>query len=272
MRIRVAEENWLCLKGSRNGYRYRNMFPYSRCCICVSGDFLLDTNRFKVEYSWTFEECLFTRVLYTERVQMIKESFWDLIYVPRIDIFSRSLHVVKSRSKLNVLLKKLSQFGQRKDWETALLLFTYHLWLLYLSNRAVLSYFCTSRLANSPLMFPSTKSISYRRMLRVSRSSTIGISFMWTLWIWLVLSPPILLMNNLNHSVVSSSSRWVPCKWRASAQKRHKLLLYDCLVFSSYLGQLIVWFLSRGSGKTAFLHPIRTSLSKAANTVKFVNL
>ena len=37
---------------------------------------------------------------------------------------------------------------------------------------------------------------------------------------------------------------------------RHKLSLYGCLVFSSYVRQLIVRFLNRGSGKTAFLHPI----------------
>ena len=38
--------------------------------------------------------------------------------------FTRSLHVVICRSKLNVLLKKVSQIGQRKDWKTALILFT----------------------------------------------------------------------------------------------------------------------------------------------------
>ena len=77
-------------------------------------------------------------------------------------------------------------------------------------------------------------------------------------------------MNKLNNFEVSSSSRWFPCIWRAKARKRHRLSLYGCLVFSSNVRQLIVWFLSRGSGKTAFLHPIGTSLCKAAKTVKFV--
>ena len=146
------------------------------------------------------------------------------------------------------------------------------MWLLYLSSRTVLSYFCTLRLANSPTMFPFTISLSYRRMMRVSRSSTIGISFMWTPWNWSALNQSILLMNNLNNFEVSSSSPWVPCKWRARARKRHKLSLYGCLVFSSYVRHLIVQFFKSGSGKTAFLHPIGTSLSKAANMVQFVNL
>ena len=38
--------------------------------------------------------------------------------------FTHSLHVVKFCSKLKVLLKKVSQLGQRKDWKTALMLFT----------------------------------------------------------------------------------------------------------------------------------------------------
>ena len=156
--------------------------------------------------------------------------------------------------------------GRRMTWQSWRLCVFYSLFQ-YLSksfrkNQIPLSNFDHQHL---PLCPP-------HQYCRVSRSSTIGISFMWTPWIWLVLSPSILLMNKLNPFVVSSSSRWVPCKWRASAEKRHKLLLYDCLVFSSYLRQLIVWFLSRGSGKTAFLHPIRTCLSKAANTVKFVYL
>ena len=146
------------------------------------------------------------------------------------------------------------------------------MWLLYLSSRTVLSYFCTLRLSSSPTMFPSTKSKSYRRMLRVSRSSTVGISFMWTAWNWLELNPSIKLMNKLNVFEVCSSSLWVPCKWREGARKRHKLSLYGCLVFSSYVRQLIVPFLNKGSCKTAFLHPIGMSLSKAAKTTEFVNL
>ena len=36
-----------------------------------------------------FEQFLFTRVTNTKRVQLVKKSFSDLIYVPRIDIFYR---------------------------------------------------------------------------------------------------------------------------------------------------------------------------------------
>ena len=146
------------------------------------------------------------------------------------------------------------------------------MWLLSLSSRTVFSCFCTLRLASSPRMFPSLISISYSRMLRVSRSSTIEICFMWIPRNWSALNPSI-------HWWVS----WLGLKFllpvvechskgRLSARKRHKLSLNGCLVFSSYVRQLIVWFLSRRSGKTAFLHPIGTSLSTAANTVKFVNL
>ena len=78
------------------------------------------------------------------------------------------------------------------------------------------------------------------------------------------------MTKKLNNFEVFSSSRWFPCKWRTRAQKRHRLSLYGYLVFFSYVRQLIVWFLSRGSCKTSFLHPIGTSFSKAANTVQFV--
>ena len=121
-------------------------------------------------------------------------------------------------------------------------------------------------------MLPSTVFISYRRKLRVSRSSAVGISFIWTPWNWSALNPSVLLMNKLNIFEVFSSSRWFLCKWRARARTKHRLSLYGCLVFSSNVRQLIVQFFKSGLGKTAFFHPIGTSLSKAANTVKFVNL
>ena len=146
------------------------------------------------------------------------------------------------------------------------------MWLLYLSSRTVISYFCTLCLASSPIRLPSTISISYSRMLRVNRSSTKRISFIWTPWNWSALNPSILLMNQFYIFEVSFSKRWFLCRWRARARKRHRLSLYGCLVFYSTVRQLIVWFLSRGLEKTASLHPIGTSLSKAANTVKFVNL
>ena len=146
------------------------------------------------------------------------------------------------------------------------------MWLSYLSSRTVFLFFCTLRLASTPTMFPSTKSTSYRRMMRNTRSSTAGISFMWTPWNCMGLSPSILVMNKMNNFEVSSSSLWVPCKWRASARKRHKLSFFGCLVFSSNVRQLIVQFFKSGSGKSPSLHPIGTSLSKTANTVKVVNL
>ena len=151
------------------------------------------------------------------------------------------------------------------------MLFPKHMWLLYLSSRTVFLYFCTLRLASSPITLPSTISISYSSMLRVSRSSTKGLSFIWTRWKWSAPNPSILLFNKLNSFEVFSSSRWFPCMCRAGARERQRLSLYGCLVFSSNVRKLIVWFLSRGLGKTAFLHPIGTSLSKAANTVKFNN-
>ena len=146
------------------------------------------------------------------------------------------------------------------------------MWLLHLGSRTVFTYFCTLRLATSPTMFPSTKSISYSRMWKASRSSTVGISFTRTAWNWLALSPSILLMKKLNNFDVSSSSRWVPCKWRTSAQNRHKSSLYGCLLCSSDVRQLIVPFVNRGLGRSAFLHTIGTTLRRAANTVKFINL
>ena len=49
---------------------------------------------------------------------------------------------------------------------------------------------------------------------------------------------------------------------------RYMVVLY----FFSYGRLLIVSFLNRGSGKTAFLHPKGTSLRRAANMVIFNNL
>ena len=57
-----------------------------------------------------------------------------------------------------------------------------------------------------------------------------------------------------------------------NTKKRRRLSLYGCLLFSSYVRQLIVQFFIRGLGKTASLQPIGTSLCKAANAVKFVSL
>ena len=52
---------------------------------------------------------------------------------------------------------------------------------------------------------------------------------------------------------------WLSCTW-------------ETVDSTIYVRQLITPFLNGGSDKSAFLHPIGTSLSKAANTVKFVNL
>ena len=79
-------------------------------------------------------------------------------------------------------------------------------------------------------------------------------------------------MNKCKFFDVSPSSFWLPCKWRITARKRLKLSIYGCFVFSSNVRQCTVWFFSRGLGKTPTLQPIVTSLSKASNFVKFVNL
>ena len=78
-------------------------------------------------------------------------------------------------------------------------------------------------------------------------------SFIWTPWTWVGLSPAILLFNRLEISDVSSSSFWFPCKWRAKERKRQKLSLCGCLVFSSKMKQLTVFFFTGSSGKTASL-------------------
>ena len=62
----------------------------------------------------------------------------------------------------------------------------------------------------------------------------------------------------------------ISMQMRARTRKRNKLFLHGCLVFFFKMWQLIVWFSSRDSGKTASLQPIGTSLCKAANTVKSI--
>ena len=132
--------------------------------------------------------------------------------------YTRSLQVVKCRSKLNALLKKVSQLGQRKDWKTALMFTTQHIWLLYLNSSTVLSYFCRLRLASSQIMFPSTKSMSYSRILSVSRISAVGIeavglSAVHVDSLELIGTVSILFIyQELKILDVSSSSRWFPCQ------------------------------------------------------------
>ena len=91
---------------------------------------------------------------------------------------------------------------------------------------------------------------------------------MWTSSNWLGHSQSFLLMKKLNIFEVSSSSPWFPCKWRARARRRQRLLLYGRLLFSSISRQLMVPFLKTGSGKTASLHRIGTSSIEAAFSVK----
>ena len=88
MRIRVAEENCFFHKVWRKGCRYREMFPYPACCIYASKGLLVDTDWVEVENCNFFEEFLFTRVPDWKGVQLVKESFLDLIYVPWIEIFN----------------------------------------------------------------------------------------------------------------------------------------------------------------------------------------
>ena len=58
----------------------------------------------------------------------------------------------------------------------------------------------------------------------------------------------------------------------ATGVQEVKLFFCSCLVFSSVVKPLSVWFFNRSLGKTASLQPIGTSLSKTATTVKFLNL
>ena len=64
----------------------------------------------------------------------------------------------------------------------------------------------------------------------------------------------------------------ISVQMESKSTKRHRLYLSGCIVFSSNVRHVIVPFLSRGSVKIASLHPIDMSLSKAANTVKFLHL
>ena len=112
---------------------------------------------------------------------------------------------------------------------------------------------------NVPLYNINIISISISAILSNSRSSINGMSFIWTPRSLLRLRPSILFVKKLKISDVSSPSLWFPCKWRTIVRKNHKLTLYDCVVFSSKVRQLIVKFFNRVSGKTASLQPIGTS-------------
>ena len=92
-------------------------------------------------------------MLNTGRVHLVKQRFPDLIYVPVIAIFhyfiACSLIALQNGSsgKGSVIIGATKRVGGG--------VFVAHItyWLLYLSSRTVFSYFCTLRLASSPIMF-----------------------------------------------------------------------------------------------------------------------
>ena len=101
--------------------------------------------------------------------------------------------------------------------------------LLYLSNCAVDSYFCTLRLASSPIMFSNTFSKSYSKILRVTRSSTSGRLFMGFLWNWLGLSPSFLLTSKLKNVHVFSTLTSVQTECK-STKKTQVVNIWLCWV------------------------------------------
>ena len=64
------------------------MFPDAVCCFCAFESVFLDTNRSKGKYCPFFEKLSLTGILNTKRVQLVKQSFSDLIYVPWMDILN----------------------------------------------------------------------------------------------------------------------------------------------------------------------------------------
>ena len=132
---------------------------------------------------------------------------------------------------------------------------------------------CTFRRAISSKMFASLISRSTSKIVRVSGSSATGFLSIWTLCNWLARSPSILFLYELNIFEVFYSNNGLPSKHRPIAWKRHKLSLFGCIFFFLNVRQLIFfWIFNRGSYKTASLQPRGTSLSEAANPVKFANL
>ena len=63
-----------------------------------------------------------------------------------------------------------------------------------------------------------------------------------------------------------------PYKWNARVSKRHKLSFKGCFGLSSNVKQFRVWKFSGGLCDKLSLQPAGTFFSKAANTVKIVNL
>ena len=111
---------------------------------------------------------------------------------------------------------------------------------------------------------------SYRKMFTWNKSSTVGTSFTQTHWKLPGSDPLLFLRIRLNFSELFSPSAPFPCKCKARALKRHRLSLYGFLTFSSSVIQLTVWFFVSGSGSTASIHFIGTSLSSAAKTVSLL--
>ena len=137
-----------------------------------------------------------------------------------------------------------------------------------LSSCTVFLYFCILGLGSSGIMFLSTKSMSFRKMLSDSRSSTSGIHMDS---LELIGADANCLWINFKKIDVSPSNFWFSCNLRASARKClgccYTAALYIFQTTGGRLRSLFNWDL----GKTASLHTRGTSLSVAANFVKFLN-
>ena len=124
-----------------------------------------------------------------------------------------------------------------------------------------------------PLFLQSTKSISYRNVLRCRRSSNTRFSFKRPPCNWGRLSPSSFYWwTNWKFWKFLLPGSLFPYKWNAMASERHKLYFKGCFGLSSNVKQFRVWKFSGGLCDKLSLQPAGTFFSKAANTVKIVNL
>ena len=136
-------------------------FAYPGCCFSVSAGWSrLGHKSIQSRILPFFVEFLFTRVLNTKGLQLVKESFLEKIYVHRIDIFQSFAACTQMPFQIEYFIEKSALIRATKGCEDCVNVAHVTYKIFYLNSLTVSSCFCTLRRTSSSIMFPYTKSIT----------------------------------------------------------------------------------------------------------------
>ena len=143
------------------------------------------------------------------------------------------------------------------------------MWLLQRKSRTVWDCLPTLLLASSPIIAPSSMSMSYRKFYIWTKSPIIRVLFIQTSWKLAGPQLQILSKNRSKNFGVFSSSPSFPCTCKARALKRQRPSLSFFCFLSSKVRHFVVWFFCKWFWQCCASTTHRTSLSRAANTINF---